>query len=74
MHYMQWPAEDKQRWEMVRIAVANDRQEKLRLPGLGGEQFGLPFVRASAEGDLETLHAWQEILWPEESLARGEIF
>lgn len=42
----------------ARIAVANDRQEQLRLPGaqIGLVQMGL--VRPSAEGDLERHLKW----------------
>ena len=44
-------------FDMMRIAVGNDRQEKLRLPGYAA---GLPNVRASHPGDLQTLHEWQD--------------
>ena len=50
-------------WQMARIAVANDRQEKLRLPGV---PIGIPFVIASKRGDLKRLHEWQKTLVPEE--------
>lgn len=44
-------------FEMARIAVGNDRQELLRLPGV---RMGLPMVRLSCEGDLARLHRWQD--------------
>lgn len=47
-------------FEMARIAVGNDRQEQLRLPGapMGLVQAGL--MRPSRSGDLEKHHAWLE--------------
>lgn len=46
-------------FEMARIATGNDRQEKLRLPGL---RMGIPTVRPAQEGDLERLQAWHDTL------------
>jgi hypothetical protein len=51
-------------WEMARIAVGNDRQEKLRLPGA---PIGLPYVRAATQKDIDRLHAWQDEVLPEET-------
>ena len=45
-------------FHMARIAVGNDRQGKLRLPGVS--VLGIPTVRASFRGDLERLHDWQD--------------
>ena len=45
-------------WDMARTAVANDRQEQLRLPGapIGLVQSGL--MRPNEEGDLDRHHKW----------------
>lgn len=45
---------------MARIATGNDRQEKLRLPGLKATDYGLPLVPGAQEGDLEAVQAWQK--------------
>jgi len=50
-------------WYMARIAVANDRREKLRLPGA---RYGLPTTKVSQPGDLDRLHEWQDEVLPEE--------
>lgn len=42
----------------ARIAVGNDRQEQLRLPGVVMGLVKAGFVRPSARGDLEKHHAW----------------
>ncbi len=45
---------------MARIAVGNDRQEQLRLPGI---PMGLVFtglVRPCSEGDLQKHHDWMD--------------
>jgi hypothetical protein len=45
-------------WDMARTAVANDRQEQLRLPGapIGLVQRGM--MRPNETGDLERHHKW----------------
>lgn len=53
-------------WDQARIAVANDRQEKLRLPGVGC--IGLPYVKAAREGDLDRLQAWHDEVLPEDEI------
>ena len=50
---------------MARIAVGNDRQEKLRLPGLAGHAKGIPMVKGALAGDLSRLQRWQKGLPPE---------
>ena len=40
---------------MARIAIGNDRQEQLRLPGVA---LGLRLLRPNLAGDLERHHAW----------------
>lgn len=50
-------------WEQARIATANCRQEKLRLPGA---PIGLPHMLHAQDGDLEKLHDWQDATLPEE--------
>lgn len=50
-------------WDMARVAVANDRQEKLRLPGV---PYGLPYTKVALGGDLERLQEWQDEVLPEE--------
>lgn len=42
--------------EMARVAVANDRQEKMRIPSLSHDM-GLPGIRTS-EGELEAIWEW----------------
>jgi len=47
-------------WSQARIAVANDRQEQYRLPGV---PIGLVYngiVKPSQEGDLERHHQWMK--------------
>jgi len=45
-------------WEMARVAVANDFQERIRLPGtrLGLAMVGI--VEPSKKGDMERHHRW----------------
>jgi len=50
-------------WSMARIVIANDRAEKIRLPGA---PIGLHYVRAAVPGDLDRLLAWQDRTLPEE--------
>ena len=50
-------------WTQARIVIANDRQEKLRLPGV---PMGLPFVRPSEQGELKRHHKWLDSLDLEE--------
>ena len=45
-------------WEQARIAVANDRQEQLRLPGMPIGLVASGLVRPSMPGDMEKHHAW----------------
>jgi len=45
-------------FEMARIAVANDRQEQYRLPGVSMGLVMAGWVRPSKPGDLEDQHAW----------------
>jgi len=45
-------------WVQARIAVANDRQEQLRMPGIPMGLVGRGLVRPSEEGDLDRHHQW----------------
>lgn len=45
-------------WEAARIAVANDRQEQLRLPGVLMGLVKAGIVLPSKPGDLERHHRW----------------
>jgi hypothetical protein len=44
---------------MARIAVGNDRQEQLRLPGAPMGLVRAGRMRPSHDGDMDTLHRWQ---------------
>jgi hypothetical protein len=45
-------------FDAARIAVGNDRQEQLRLPGMKMGLVMAGYVRPSKAGDLEAHHAW----------------
>ncbi len=45
-------------WYMARVAVANNRQESLRLPGFPLGLIKDGYMRASEKGDLERHHKW----------------
>lgn len=47
-------------WGMGRTAVANDRQEQLRLPGWPIGLVQMRLMRPSAEGDMARHHEWLE--------------
>jgi hypothetical protein len=52
-------------WEQARVAVANDRQESLRLPGVALGLIGYGYVRMSQEGESERHHDWLDTVFPE---------
>ena len=57
-------------WASMRVAVGNDRQEQLRLPGapMGLVKEGI--TKPSQPGDLERHHVWLgRVVWP---LTRGD--
>lgn len=45
-------------WDMLRIAVANDRSEQYRLPGVPMGMVMKGWVRPSYEGELEEHYTW----------------
>jgi hypothetical protein len=60
-------------WTQARIAVANDRQEQMRLPGVLMGLVKAGYVRPSEPGALEKHHAWLEAagVWGDEELSHG---
>ena len=52
-------------WGMARVAVANDRQEQLRLPGVPMGLHLEGITRASVAGELELHHDWLAKVVPE---------
>jgi hypothetical protein len=53
-------------WVQARIAVANDRQEQLRLPGVKMGLVKKGIMQPSKEGDLKRHHKWLDSLGLEE--------
>lgn len=45
-------------FEMARVAVANCRQESLRIPGMPMGLVGAGLVQASTTGELDEHHRW----------------
>lgn len=48
-------------WEMARIAVGNDRQEQLRLPGIPKGLVAMGIMRPSQPGAFKAHHAWLDL-------------
>lgn len=47
-------------WDHARVAVANDRQEQYRMPGIPMGLVQAKLMKPSAPGDLEAQIAWLE--------------
>lgn len=48
-------------WGMARLAVANDRQESFRLPGIAIGLVQMQLMRGCKQGDLEQHQEWLEV-------------